>query len=130
MTDLSANARPRSALRRVLLSLASLVRPLVRHPATNVVLGIGLLVTGLLELVEGAVEDFETVVRALHGVILFGVVTTLRGFLELIEATEVFALSDLEFEGELRAGTSGDEISHRVPDAMTTPQGPSHGGAD
>lgn len=113
-------------MRRLLFTFASLVRPLVRHPATNVVLGIGLLLTGVLELVEGAVEEFETVVQALHGVILFGVVTTLRGMLELIEATEVFALSDLELEGELGAGASGDEISHH-PHA-TVPAGPSDGG--
>lgn len=79
MTDLPANAKPRGAIRRFLYPFASIAKPLVRHPATYVVLGIGLLLTGLLE---------------------------------LIEATEVFALSDLELEGALRAGGTGDEISH------------------
>ena len=112
MTDLPANAKPRGTLRRILFAFASVAKPLVRHPATNVVLGVGLVLTGLLELVEGMVEEFETVVQALHGIVLFGVVTALRGILELIESAEVFALSDLELEGELRVGSAGDEISH------------------
>ena len=134
MTDLPANAKPRGALRRILFAVASVAKPLVRHPATNVILGFGLVLTGLLELIEGAIEEFETVVQALHGIVLFGVVTTLRGLLELIESAEIFALSDLELEleGELEAGTADDEISHHqhsaTANAAPAPQGPPDGG--
>ncbi len=121
MTDLPANAKPRGPLRRILFAFASVAKPLVRHPATNVILGFGLVLTGLLELIEGAVEEFETVVQALHGIVLFGVVTTLRGFLELIESAEIFALSDLELEGEVQPGTVEDEISHRQHSAAREP---------
>lgn len=122
MTDLPANARPRGTLRRLLYAFASVAKPLVNHPATNVILGIGLVLTGLLELVEGAVEEFESFINALHGIVLFGFVTTLRGFLELIESAEIFALSDLELEGELEVGRSGEEIAHQTPEAAPAPQ--------
>ncbi|HCQ66310.1 MAG TPA: hypothetical protein DIU07_14675 [Rhodobacteraceae bacterium] len=132
MTDLPANAKPRGTLRRILFAFASVAKPLVRHPATNVILGFGLVLTGLLELVEGAIEEFETFVQALHGIVLFGVVTTLRGLLELIESAEIFALSDLELEGELRTGSAGDEISHHphgaAPDTPPAPHRPPDSG--
>jgi len=132
MSDLPANANPRGAVRRLLYSVASVAKPLVRHPATNVVLGVGLVLTGLLELFEGMAEEFETVVRSLHGIVLFGFVTALRGFLELIESAEVFALSDLELEGELPAGSAGEEISHRphgdAADTHPAPHSPPAGG--
>jgi hypothetical protein len=83
---------------RTLHAFGRITRPLLRHPMTNVVLGLGLLVTGLVELVEGAFEEIETVIDAYHGVVLFGLVTALRGLLELLEAAEIFAIGDREFE--------------------------------
>lgn len=96
---LPSNARPLLG-QRTLHAFGRLTRPLLRHPMTNVVLGLGLLITGLVELVEGAFEEVETVIDAYHGVVLFGLVTALRGLLELLEAAEIFAIGDREFEAQ------------------------------
>lgn len=93
--------------RRLLHLFGTATQPLLRHPMTNVALGLGLLTTGLLELLEGAFEGFESVLDAHHGIILFGVVTVLRGMLEMLEAAEVVAIAERDLEaGEARPGGS------------------------
>jgi len=93
---------------RTLHAFGRLTRPLLRHPITNLVLGLGLLITGLVELMEGAFEEFETVIDAYHGIVLFGFVTALRGLLELLEAAEIFAIGDRELEEEQGAARRHD----------------------
>jgi hypothetical protein len=86
--------------RGVIRLLGTRVQPLVHHPMTNVVLGLGLLVTGMVEVIEAAFEGFETVFEAHHGILLFGLVTALRGMLEMLEAAEVLAVVEHDLEVE------------------------------
>jgi hypothetical protein len=86
--------------RGVIRLLGTRVQPLVHHPMTNVILGLGLLVTGMVEVIEAAFEGFETVVEAHHGILLFGLVTALRGMLEMLEAAEVIAVVEHDLEVE------------------------------
>ncbi|MFW5641808.1 MAG: hypothetical protein ACOCTP_02255 [Roseicyclus sp.] len=106
MSNLSETPHATLRGRRLLHLFGTATRPLLRHPLTNVILGLGLLATGVIELVEGFVDGFETVIDAHHGIILFGFVTVLRGLLELLEAAEVFAIAEREFEAE-DAGPEG-----------------------
>lgn len=80
--------------------LGTRVQPLVHHPMTTVVLGLGLLATGIVEVIEAAFEGFETVLEAHHGILLFGLVTALRGLLEMLEAAEVLAVAEHDLEAE------------------------------
>ena len=84
--------------RRLVRSFAAPAALLLRHPMTTVCLGIGLFFVGMIELLEGVFEEFETFVEHYHGFILFGAVTLLRGLIELVEAAEFFALNETELE--------------------------------
>ncbi len=84
--------------RRLLRAFAAPAARLLRHPLTTVLLGVALLLVGIIELLEGAFENFKTAVKLHHGFILFGVVTLLRGLIELLEAAEFFSLNETELE--------------------------------
>jgi hypothetical protein len=84
--------------RRLLRAFAAPAARLLRHPLTTVLLGLGLLLVGIIELLEGAFEEFKTVVELHHGFVLFGFVTLLRGLIELLEAAEFFSLNESELE--------------------------------
>jgi hypothetical protein len=84
--------------RRLLRDFAKPAALLLRHPVTTLLLGVGLFVVGMIELLEGLFENFETVVETYHGFLLFGLVTVLRGLMELLEASEFFAINEAEFE--------------------------------
>lgn len=62
--------------------------PWVRHPAVTLLTGVGLLLGGVVELLEELLPDFEHFLGVHHGVILLGVVGILRGFSEAMEGTE------------------------------------------
>ena len=64
------------------------VAPLARHPMVGFVTGLGLVVSGLADLLEDVFTGFETFLETYHGLILFGVVTALRGFAEVMEGME------------------------------------------
>jgi len=95
--------------RHLLRVLAQPAKRLLQHPATTLLLGIGLFLVGMIEMLEGIFEHFETGVEYYHGFLLFGFVTVLRGLMELLEASEFFSLNETEFEQEAgRAAQSND----------------------
>ena len=81
-----------SGVRRVRIGVArSVLRwlaPIARHPATSIVTGMGLLISGVADLLEDVITDFETVLESYHGLIVFGLVTALRGIAEGVEGIE------------------------------------------
>ena len=104
MSHPSSTARSTMPGRGLIRVLGTRVQPFVHHPMTTVVLGLGLLVTGIVELIEAAFEGFETAIDAHHGLLLFGFVTALRGLLEMLEAAEVLAMAEHDLEAEEAAG--------------------------
>lgn len=62
--------------------------PLVRHPAVTLLTGVGLLASGIIELLEETLPNFEHFIGVHHGVILMGLVGILRGFSEAVEGSE------------------------------------------
>lgn len=89
------------------------VTPLVRHPGTAIAVGVSMLVTGVAELLQDFVSDFETLLRTYHGLVLFGIVTAMRGFSEMVEAME-WLDRDLE---ALTEGESGAKPESAEPAA-------------
>lgn len=87
-----------SLSRRLVRTFARPAAMLLRHPATTVALGIGLFAVGIIEILEGIFDDFESVIASHHGFLLFGFVTILRGLMELLEASEFFSLNEAELE--------------------------------
>jgi hypothetical protein len=79
---------PRHFGHRLARAIHTRVTPLVKHPLTIVVVGLSMLITGVSELLEDLFTDFETVLESYHGLILFGLVTAMRGFSEMVEALE------------------------------------------
>ncbi|TFL16151.1 hypothetical protein [Jannaschia formosa] len=94
--------------RRLLRAFAAPAGALIRHPLTTLILGLGLLVIGVIELLEGIFEEFETAVEHYHGFLLFGLITLLRGLIELVEAAEFFAINETELEETERAAIRTD----------------------
>lgn len=84
--------------RRLLRAFAAPAARLLRHPLTTLLLGLGLLLVGIIELLEGAFDEFKTVIELHHGFVLFGFVTLLRGLIELLETAEFFSLNETELE--------------------------------
>jgi hypothetical protein len=62
--------------------------PWIRHPAVTLLTGVGLFASGIIELLEETLPDFEHFIGVHHGVILMGVVGILRGFAEAMEGAE------------------------------------------
>lgn len=91
-------SRSQGFSRRLLRDFAKPAAVLLRHPASTLFLGIGLFLVGVIELLEGVFDEFKTVVEVHHGFLLFGLVTVLRGIMELLEAAEFFAINETEIE--------------------------------
>jgi hypothetical protein len=91
-------SRSQDFSRRLLRGFAKPAAVLLRHPATTVFLGIGLFVVGIIELLEGIYVGFKTIVETHHGFVLFGLVTALRGLMELLESAEFFVINETEIE--------------------------------
>lgn len=91
-------SRSQDFSRRLLRDFAKPAAVLLRHPVTTLFLGTGLFLVGMIELLEGIFEEFKTVVETHHGFLLFGLVTVLRGLLELLEAAEFSAINETEIE--------------------------------
>jgi hypothetical protein len=64
------------------------VAPVSRHPAMTLTTGVGLFLSGSVELAEQIFTEFDTAIGIHQGVILLGVVTFLRGIADLVEASE------------------------------------------
>jgi hypothetical protein len=70
---------------------------MAKRPSTTIVLGIGVCICGLAEMLEDVLVEFDSKVNAYHGVVLFGGITMFRGLIELLEGLE---LVGLELEDE------------------------------
>lgn len=77
------------------ISLLRFLRRVFMRPGMTVLLGIGVCICGLAEMLEEVLVGFESKVGAYHGVILFGGVTMFRGLVELLEGLEFLGF---EFE--------------------------------
>jgi hypothetical protein len=76
--------------------------------------GVGLLLTGVAELLSDLYTDFETTLRAYHGMLLFGLVTAARGLTEFAEG--VLSLGrDAEAMLEARATPRGEPVNPGAP---------------
>ena len=64
------------------------VAPISRPPAMTLTTGLGLALSGTVELAEQIFTEFETTIGVHQGVILLGIVTFLRGVADLVEASE------------------------------------------
>ena len=64
------------------------IAPISRHPAMTLVTGVGLFVSGSVELAEQIFTNFESSVGIHQGIVLLGIVTFLRGVADLVEASE------------------------------------------
>lgn len=87
MRSIEAVTAPKARRKPVFHTALQGLRPVVEHPIASAVAGIGLLVSGLFELIE-CLFSFETVVDAYQGVIVMGVVTTLRSLAYMVEGAE------------------------------------------
>jgi hypothetical protein len=77
------NLRPRPRWLRVL-------KRVTHSPLVNVCLGIALALIGILEILEDIFVELESLFEAHHAILLFGIVTGLRGLAEFVEGLEVF----------------------------------------
>ncbi len=64
------------------------LKRLLHHPLVNLVVGVAMVVAGAGEVVESLRELEEFSLQADHGVMLMGVVTFLKGFVEGVEGLE------------------------------------------
>lgn len=67
-----------------------LLTQFTHSPTVKVCLGLALALIGLLEILEDVFVELETVFETHHAVLLFGIVTGLRGVAEFVEGLEVF----------------------------------------
>lgn len=94
---------------RLALFIHTRMTPMVKHPATVVTVGISMLVTGLSELLEDVLTNFESLLQSYHGLVIFGLVTAMRGVSEMVEALEWL---DRDFE----VIVEGDEAPNPMTD--------------
>jgi hypothetical protein len=106
---LTVSPRPRWR-RALLVRLAALSR----HPFVSLMVGIGLLLTGVAELLSDLFTDFETALRTYHGLILFGLVTAARGVTEFAEGMMSLG-RDAEAMLEASTAQRGELVTPRPP---------------
>jgi hypothetical protein len=81
VSDSGAQARERSHF------LANLRRA-IRHPWLVMFVGVVMFGSGLAELLQDVDPEFESVIRMHHGMMLFGLVSALRGLVEALEGLQ------------------------------------------
>jgi len=75
--------------------LIKLLRGILKHPATSIVVGIALVVVGICDAYETVFEDFIGVdVGVHHGLIMFGSIKVLEALLLVLEGTESLVLEE------------------------------------
>ncbi|MCB9959411.1 MAG: hypothetical protein H6843_12485 [Rhodospirillaceae bacterium] len=86
-------ARRQGRKLRVVIASAFLrwLAPIARHPAISMLTGVGLLISGVSDLLEDLFTDFESMLETYHGLILFGLVTALRGLADAVEGIDWMA---------------------------------------
>lgn len=96
-------ARPRPLYRFIKHHLA----PFARQPGLTIFTGLALILTGVVEVLEETVVGFDHFLGVHHGVIVIGLVITLRGLLEAVEGL-AFMTEGLEEEvlAKRKAGPS------------------------
>ena len=95
------------------LSIARALRRFIRHPVTEMAVGLILIATGLIEAYDTVLDDFHRLrVRVGHGVVILGVVHVLASLPAVIEGIEHWLSS---FEGRQDRHPSQDG-----PDAGST----------
>jgi hypothetical protein len=67
-----------------------MLRGIKDSPLTNIFLGLGLIVIAFLEILEDFFVELATVLELHHAVLLFGIVTGLKGLTEFVEGLEIF----------------------------------------
>jgi hypothetical protein len=74
--------------RKIHIFVRRFVAPISRHPAMTLLTGFGLLLAGVMEVLEDIYTDFDSMVGAREGIILIGIVTFFKGLADLVEASE------------------------------------------
>lgn len=77
---------------RIMLLAYRWLSPIIKRPGVTMATGFSLLVTGGAELWETIDPASETYLDSSHGVILFGIVTAMRGFVEMVEGLEIMGI--------------------------------------
>ncbi|MFN4089275.1 MAG: hypothetical protein ACK4QW_09580 [Alphaproteobacteria bacterium] len=70
-------------MRRLAGRIGRRLGPVVHNPVVSVVTGVGMLLCGVVELIADIAVEFEAFLATHHGLILFGTVMALRGFVDL-----------------------------------------------
>ena len=81
-TLMPSQRKPPAAFHRF---IASYVVPLAKHPGLTLLTGVVLLVTGLVEVLEQVLIEFDHFLAAHHGVLFLGFVTVVRSLVEFVE---------------------------------------------
>ncbi|KAA5604094.1 hypothetical protein F1188_17540 [Roseospira marina] len=123
--------KPREAVRataalprKVHLGVARRLAPIVRHPLASVIAGLGLLLSGVVELLEH-VLSFDTPIDAYQGVILLGVVTTLQSLAHMVEGAE-WLTKDLEAAAAHVEAAAAHGVGAHHPPSETTQSAPTN----
>ena len=104
-----AAGRP-SKLRRI----AHALKRFVDHPVTKLAVGLILIVSGLIEAYDTVLDDLHRLrVRVGHGVVILGVVNVLASLPEVIDGLKHW-LSYVEGRGERREGPVGTDEGSEV----------------
>lgn len=98
---MSANIKP-NRRHTFWIGVLRVLRRLFMRPGMTILLGVGVCLCGLAEMLEELLVGFESKVGAYHGVILFGGVTMFRGLVELLEGLEFIGFEFEEDTGEQR----------------------------
>jgi hypothetical protein len=102
-------ARQPGKLRR----LARALKQFVDHPVTKLAVGLILIVSGLIEAYDTVLDDLHHLrVRVGHGVVILGIVNVLASLPEVIDGIERW-LSYLEAKEDSRRGRDGLDGSSR-----------------
>lgn len=72
----------------------------LKRPQVTVCLGILVFLSGLSEILEEIFESYEGTIQAVHGVMVFGIMTVLKGLTELAEGFELVTIEIEESKRE------------------------------
>jgi len=86
------------------------LRDFLHRPQVTVCIGFLVCVCGLSEMLEEVIEGYEGVLKASHGVIIFGAVTLLKGLTELAEGIELVTVDIEEAKREEAEGTRYSKV--------------------
>ena len=73
---------------RVMLAIHRPLNAFTSHPITSIVVGLGLFIIGVDELIEALFPNYESFFQVHHAVIIIGLTTFLHGLIDLGERLE------------------------------------------